>query len=292
MTHHRKTSPLPQIKPGDIISLPELEAHSLALVMMDDYKAGEFKGIYYLPIRAMPRKTYRGQNVEGEQYHLSAKDHDEIRKHSKRSGEYRLSEKSIYRLNYEMTHADFNEEKLPEVFFIKYASTAGTKFFQQAMRQFNILIEKKEGLIQDVQELSFKLPPRMKAPSQREAMMPSDVTEKDISLKDATDPEFVDDSPYISYVTLETLKGIGNKKFRPETLKQAFKIVTLIENDEKAKTAFVKSFDKHARGKDWTMAEMCDDIKAGWKAFTEHVLDPQNYDMSSVKTDYPVRRNG
>jgi hypothetical protein len=290
MTSHRKASPLPQIKPGDIISLPDLQTGTLALVMMDDYRAGEFKGIYYLPIHAMPRKSYRGQNVEGEQYHLSAKDHEEIRKSTKH-GEYRLGDKSIYRLNYEITHTDFNEEKLPEVFFIKYASAGGTKFFQQAMRQFNQILLKKEGVVDDIKEVAIKPLPRLQAPSQREMARPSGAMVKDISLRDAVDPAFVEGSPYISDVTFATLSGIGNRKLRPETLKQAFEIVNLIETDEKVRTAFMHSFEKHARGKDWTRAEMYEDIKAGWRAFNEQILDGQ-YDFSSIKTDYTARKNG
>ena len=290
MTNQRKASPLPQIKPGDIISLPDTPADTLALVMMDDYQAGVFKGIYYLPIQSLPKKGYRGQNVEGEKYHLSTRDQNAIREATKR-GEYRLNPNAIYRLSYEITHTDFNEQKLPEVFFIKYASAGGTKFFQHVMRQFNQILLKKEGLVDDIKEVAFKPLPRIQAPSQRENTKPSGVTVKDISLHDAVDPAFIDDSPYIKDVTFETLAGIKNKKLRPETLKQAFDVVTLLQTDEAVKKAFSRSFDKHARGKDWTLAEVCEDITQGWHAFNKQIIDPQ-YDFSSIQTDYPARKNG
>lgn len=290
MTRHHKPAPLPEFKPGDIVSLQETAANTLALVMEGDYKAGELKGIYYFPIQAMSKKEYRGNNVEGERHHLSLKDLASIREATKR-GEYRLDPKSVFRLDYEITHVDFNEQKLPEIYFIKYASTGTTKFFQNAIRQYNKILLERNGLGDDVKDSVYKALPRMRAPSHRETTKSSGVTVKDISLIDAVDPAFIDDNPYISPLTFDTLMGIGSKKYRPETLKQAFEMVTLIQNDEKAKTAFVKSFDKHARGNDVTMAEMYADIKAGWVAFASHIVDPQ-YDMSSVKTDYPARRNG
>lgn len=286
MTSQRKPSPLPQIKAGDIISLPDMGPSTLALVMMDDYQKGDFKGIYYLPIQLMERKSYRGKNVDGEVYHLSGNNHDEIRKATKR-GEYRLSEKHICRLDYNITHLAFDEARLPEVFFIKYASAGQTKFFQQTMREFNRILLAKEGLIDTIQEAHYKSLPRMKSPSAREMMKSSVATVKDISLKDAMDLELMHE-PYLNEITHQTLQGIGQKKWRPETLRQAFDLVKRMDVDDAAKGAFAKSFEKNAAGSDWTRAEMVEDIKAGWMAFMEQVSNPKEYNFDDIKTDYPV----
>lgn len=290
MTTQKKPSPLPQIKPGDIISLPEIGVNTLALVMMDDYQKGEFKGIYYMPIQTMPRGKYRGKNVEGETYHLSARNHDEIRKATKR-GEYRLSEDHILRVDYKIMHAAFDEERLPEVFFIKYASAAQTKFFQQTMREFNRILLAKEGLVDNIQEANYKPLPRLKAPSARELSKSSSATVKDISLKDAMDPALMH-QPYIDPVTYKTLMGISNQKLRPETLRQAFELVKAIETDDKVKGAFAKSFDKHAKGQALTGPEMLEDIRLGWTAFTEQILDRKQFGFEGIQTDYPANRRG
>ena len=290
MTHNpqkpEKAADIPVPKPGDVVRLPGVSSEVFCLIVMDDFQGNKANGVYYLPIRALNKKGYKGQNSEGETYHLTQNDLDAMRDVT-RKGEFRLSagqgaEAKVFRLEYDLKHYEFNDGEAG--FFIKVAKAQGTKFFHRAIQVTNQIILKQQGISLQVEETNPQYVPskRQRSPAERDAMKASVPTRVDLSLEDAKKDKFILPATY------KVLSQLKHKSGDSITLGEAFKLVN--DTEFQAKGYVGKAFAAASVPKSMTLDKVQEDIKFGWRLFMEQLSDPENYDFSETKTSFPIRK--
>lgn len=284
----KKTSPLPKIHVGDLISLPEAQVQTLCLVIKSDYAGNGPNGIYYMPVRYLPKY---GKNVEGEVYHLSRFDLEDI-KRATPDGEFRIktakgTERQVLRLEYELKHYTFDEATYPEVFFIRYAKTTGTHFWKKAVQAANEILLRKDGILLQVEEVVPRPTlTRKRSPAERALQKPSPGVSikyiRDISLDDAKTHNFISPETHAVFAKLQPPEGVL-------TLGLAYQMA--VSKEKTDKSALAGAFKQVAGAMpEVTKSSVLKDVRAGWKTFKENVEHPDQYDFpEGLQTSYPDR---
>lgn len=280
MTTAKKTPALPYPKVGDLVSLPNAQTDTLCLVIMDDYKDKQISGVFYLPVRVLSKP---GKNIEGECRYLSKKDLDDIKAVTRKGG-FMLDTGGegrpfkYFRVEYDIKHYAFDEDRLPEVFFLKYAKTTGTNLFRRSMEVVNKKLLQQSGISLEIEETNRPTLNRKAPPSVREQQRPSKATTtkfvNDLSLEDAKK------SRYINGWAYRALSGMTLSDGSPLTLKAAYDLVTA---DQKVGRSILgDAFSK-------VSPAVTREVVAGWQEFSLQIKQPDTFDFSDMQTRYPER---
>lgn len=186
--NHKKDKEPARIEPGDIVSLPHLGTDTLAFAITGSHKGTRNlqleQGLYYLTIRILKSK---GKNEEGVFYHLSPTDLEEIE--AVTGKDYRL-DKFKLRMEYGAHFyklAQDDEDAGHNIFFIKYASSYGTKFGKLALEHGVRDVLTLQGIGLDPQQNPYvpQTLPRKAPETVVKTRKPSEGAILDISLEDA-----------------------------------------------------------------------------------------------------------
>ncbi len=280
MTISKKTPALPYPKVGDLVSLPNAQTDTLCLVIMDDFKDKQISGVFYLPVRVLSKP---GKNIEGECRYLSKKDLDDIRGATRKGG-FLLDTGGngkpfkYFRVEYDIKHYAFDEDRLPEVFFLKYAKTTGTNLFRRSMEVVNKKLLQQSGISLDIEETNRPNLNRKPPPSVREQHRPSKATSTryvdDLSLEDAKKGKFINGWAY------RALSGIALPDGGSLTLRAAYNLVTA--GPLTPKSTLGEAFKK-------VSPAVKREIVEGWEEFNGQIKRPDMFDFSDMVTRYPEK---
>lgn len=283
MTVQKKTPSLPYPKVGDLVSLPNAQTDTLCLVLMDDFKDGQVSGVFYLPVRVLSKP---GKNVLDECRYLSKKDLDDIRQATRGKAKFMLDTGGdgkpykYFRVDYDVKHYAFDEDKLPEIFFLKYATTLNTNLFKRSMEVVNRKLLAQGGVSLEIEETNRPALQRKPPPSVREQHRPSKATSTryidDLSLEDAKKWKF------INAHALKAFAGVTLSDGKPLTLKAAYDLVTS-SDARQYRSILGEAFSK-------VSPAVTQEIISGWQEFTTQLKNPKNFDFTGITTRYPERR--